>query len=86
MEEVFDNKLVVKASNGEDVTISVLDIIDSIEFNKSFMIYSMDGNDSVYASILNETDTTFSLDAITDKSEWDYINAHINKTVSEAGM
>ena len=85
MEEEFDNKLVVRASNGEDVTISVLDIIDSIEFNKSFVIYSM-GSEDVYASVLNETDTTFSLDAITDQSEWDYINAMINKTVSEMGM
>ena len=83
-EEVFDNKLVVKAANGEDVTISVLDIIDSIEFNKSFMIYSLDGSDGVFASVLDETDTTFSLNALTDKKEWDYINAQINKTVSEA--
>ncbi len=86
MEDNFDNKLVVKSPNGNDVSISVLDIVDSLEFNKSFMIYSLDGDDSVYASILDETDTTFALNAITDKNEWDYINAYINKTISEAGM
>lgn len=86
MEEIFDNKITVKSPNGNDVSISVLDIVDSLEFNKSFMIYSMDGDEGVYASILDETDTTFALNAITDKKEWDYINAYINKTINEAGM
>lgn len=83
MTETIDNKLTVKAANGQDVTISVLDIIDSIEFNKSFMIYSVDGDDGVFASILDETDTTFALNAITDKMEWDYINAQIDMALKE---
>jgi hypothetical protein len=83
MNETIDNQLTVKAANGQDVTISVLDIIDSIEFNKSFMIYSVDGDDGVFASVLDETDTTFALNAITDKMEWDYINAQIDMTLKE---
>lgn len=85
MEEEFDNKLVVKGQDGNDLTISVLDIIDSLEFNKSFMVYSIEGADSVYASVVNETDTTYTLDAITEQKEWDFVNAKINKTVVEAG-
>ena len=69
-----------------DVTISVLDIIDSLEFNKSFMVYNIDGSDAVYASVLNESSTTYSLDAITEQKEWDFINAQINKAISEAGV
>ncbi len=68
-----------------DITISVLDIIDSLEFNKSFMVYNIDGSDAVYASVLNESSATYSLDAITEQKEWDFINAQINKTVREAG-
>ncbi len=86
MEEEFSNKLVIKGQDGMDVTISVLDIIDSLEFNKSFMVYNIDGSDAVYASVLNESSTTYSLDAITEQKEWDFINAQINKAISEAGV
>ncbi len=85
MEEEFSNKLVIKGQDGMDITISVLDIIDSLEFNKSFMVYNIDGSDAVYASVLNESSATYSLDAITEQKEWDFINAQINKTVREAG-
>ena len=86
MEEEFSNKLVIKGQDGMDITISVLDIIDSLEFNKSFMVYNIDGSDAVYASVLNESSATYSLDAITEQKEWDFINAQINKTVREAGV
>ncbi len=86
MEEEFNNKLVIKGQDGNDMTISVLDIIDSLEFNKSFMVYNIEGSDAVYASVLNESSATYSLDAITEQKEWDFINAQINKVVSEAGV
>ncbi len=86
MEEDFSNKLVIKGQDGNDMTISVLDIIDSLEFNKSFMVYYIEGSDAVYASVLNESSTTYSLDAITEQKEWDFINAQINKVVNEAGV
>lgn len=77
-----DNKLKVTIEDGSEVTVSVLDIIDSLEFNKTFIIYIVnDNNENIFASILNETETTFSLDTITDKREIDYINSEIDRVV-----
>ena len=80
-----DNKLKVTIEDGSEVTVNVLDIIDSLEFNKTFIIYTVnDNNENIFASILNETETSFSLDTITDKREIDYINAQIDKAVEGA--
>lgn len=77
-----DNKLKVTIEDGSEVTVNVLDIIDSLEFNKTFIIYTVnDNNENIFASILNETETTFSLDTITDKREIDYINSEIDRVV-----
>ena len=77
-----DNKLKVTIEEGSEVTVNVLDIIDSLEFNKTFIIYTVnDNNENIFASILNETETTFSLDTITDKREIDYINSEIDRVV-----
>lgn len=82
MEE--NNKLVVTAENGQDVTINVLDIIDSEEFDKTFMIYNIDGNnEAIFASILNEKEDTFSLDTITNQKEIDFINKEIDRVIDE---
>ena len=55
MEEVFDNKLTLKNENGVDVSINVFDIVDSEEFDKTFIIYSLvDDSNVLYASILKE--------------------------------
>ena len=80
MEE--NNKLVVTAENGQEVTINVLDIIDSEEFNKTFMIYNIDGNEeAVFASILNEKEDTFSLDTISEPKEVEFVNKEIDRIV-----
>ncbi len=77
-----DNKLKVTIEDGSEVTVNVLDIIDSLEFNKTFIIYTVnDNNENIFASILNETETTFSLDTITNKNEIDYINKEIDRVV-----
>ncbi len=79
-----NNKLVVTAENGQDVTINVLDIIDSEEFDKTFMIYNIDGNnEAVFASILNEKEDTFSLDTITEQREIEFINHEIDRVIQE---
>ena len=36
-----DNKLKVTIEDGSEVTVNVLDIIDSLEFNKTFIIYTV---------------------------------------------
>lgn len=79
-----DNKLKVTIEDGSEVTVNVLDIIDSLEFNKTFIIYTINNEeDTIFSSILNETETTFSLDTITDQKEIDFINNEIDKVVSE---
>ena len=82
MEE--DNKLTIEIETGEKVKINVLDIIDSYAFNKSFIIYNFEGEeDEVYASILNEGETTCSLDTITDPEEIQYITSEIERVLAE---
>ena len=79
-----DNRLTVTAEDGTRVEINVLDIIDSYTYNKTFMIYTFTNeNETIFASILNETDTSYSLDTITSQEEIDYINSEINRVCNE---
>lgn len=80
MIDEMENKLTIKIEDGSSVTINVLDIIDSYTYNKTFMIYTLDGeNKTVFASVLNESDVTYSLDTITDEEELNYINSEITR-------
>ena len=80
----FENQLTVETDRGEKVKLNVLDIIDSYAFNKSFIIYNFeDEPDSVYASILNEGENTYSLDTITNQEEIDYITSEIERVLAE---
>lgn len=84
MEEEFNNKLNVALSDGTPVTISVMDIIDSNVYGKTFVIYYVSNKtDVLFASILNETDEGYSLDPITKKEEIDYINKEIDRVSVE---
>ena len=79
-----NNKLKVTIEDGTVVDVNVLDIVDSLEFNKTFIIYTINNEeDTIFSSILNETETTFSLDTITDQKEIDFINNEIDRVVSE---
>lgn len=79
-----NNKLKVTIEDGTVVDINVLDIVDSLEFNKTFIIYTINNEeDTIFSSILNETETTFSLDTINDQKEIDFINNEIDRVVSE---
>lgn len=83
MEEV-SNKLEVTIEDGTTVTVNVLDFVDSLEFGKTYIIYIVnDQSDTVFASILNETEDSYSLDTITDPKELDFINNEIDRVVSE---
>lgn len=75
MNEEYNNKLTLKNEMGIDVTINIFDIIDSEEFDKTFVIYSLEGDqNTLYASILNEEELTYSLDTIEKKEEIDYVD------------
>lgn len=83
MEEI-SNKLEVTIEDGTTVTVNVLDFVDSLEFGKTYIIYTVnDQSDTVFASILNETEDSYSLDTITDPKELDFINNEIDMVVSE---
>lgn len=83
MEEV-SNKLEVTIEDGTTATVNVLDFVDSLEFGKTYIIYTInDQSDTVFASILNETEDSYSLDTITDQKELDFINNEIDRVVSE---
>lgn len=83
MEEV-SNKLEVTIEDGTTVSVNVLDFVDSLEFGKTYIIYTVnDQSDTIFASILNETEDSYSLDTITDQKELDFINNEIDRVVSE---
>ena len=84
MEDKMDNKLTITIEDGTTAVINVLDIIDSYVYDKTFMIYTFDNeNQTIFASVLNEGDTSYSLDSITSKDEINYINSEINRVASE---
>lgn len=79
-----ENILNVTAEDGSTISVRVLDIIDSVKFNKSFIIYTVNGDDSnIFASILNESESSYSLDLISDEEEINYINQEIDRVVEE---
>ena len=79
-----ENILNVTAEDGSTISVRVLDIIDSAKFNKSFIIYTVNGDDSnIFASILNESESSYSLDLISDEDEINYINQEIDRVVEE---
>lgn len=83
MEDV-SNKLEVTIEDGTTVTVNVLDFVDSLEFGKTYIIYTVnDQSNTIFASILNETEDSYSLDTITDQKELDFINNEIDRVVSE---
>lgn len=82
--EDISNKLEVTIEDGTTVTVNVLDFVDSLEFGKTYIIYTVnDQSDTIFASILNETEDSYSLDTITDQKELDFINNEIDRVVSE---
>lgn len=79
-----DNILKVTVEDGSIVDVKVLDVIDSAKFNKTFIIYTVNGDESnVFASILNEKEESYSLDTIKEQDEIDYINEEIDRVVEE---
>lgn len=79
-----DYKLKVAIEDGSQVELDVLDIIESIEFDKTFIIYTVNGNkENIFASILNESENDYSLDTISSDDEIDFINEEIDRIVEE---
>lgn len=84
MEEEFNRKLKLTDENGLPIVINVIDILDENEFNKEFIIYTLEGDDdTIFASVLNEKEDSYSLDAINNDNEINYVNEYIDKLVEE---
>lgn len=84
MMDTFNNLLEVTSERGDLIQIKVYDVLDENQYNKTFVIYTLAGEDStIFASILNETDTDYSLDSITNSDELQYINNEIDMIVNE---
>lgn len=78
--EELDTKLTVKL-DGNDVIIDVIDIVESPEYKKEYIFYTISGvpNQEIFASVLNESEESYSLDTIEDDEEFDYVNQLIAK-------
>ena len=80
----MDNKLMVNLENGTKEDIEVLDIIDSSVFKKTFIIYiTSSDQDKIYASILNEKESSYSLDKIENQDEIKYISSEVQRVIDE---
>lgn len=78
------NTLELNDENGNRVKINVLNIIDSDEYKKSFIIYNIEGNnEKIYASILDEGEFSYTLQTITNESELNYVSFEIKKLFEE---
>ncbi len=85
MNSEFDNILEINLEDGSKAKIEVLDIIRTNVYNKTFIIYKFENDESnIFASILNEKSKTYSLDTITNEDEINYINSEINRVVSSS--
>lgn len=81
-----DNKLNVMTENGNMISIVVIDIIESVEFNREYIIYSLDNDEEdskIYASILEEDETSYTLKTIESDEEWKYVDEIINRLAEE---
>lgn len=81
----MDNILRVTMNNGEEIEITVLDIIKT-NFNnidKEYIIYTIPGSEEVVVSILNENETSYSIDTIEDESEFKYVEKFLLELTKE---
>ena len=84
MNEEFNNKLEVTIEDGTTVRVNVLDIVDSLEFNKTYVIYTVNEEETtIFASILNEDEDSYTLETITNQREIDFIDKEIDRVVEE---
>ena len=85
-----DNILVITDENGNESKIEVLDIFSLEEYpGKEYIFYtkgeiSNDGEyEQTYVSILNEDETSATLEAIEDELEFTQVQKYINQSIKE---
>ena len=85
-----NNILLITDENGDEVKIEVLDIFSVDEYpGKEYIFYtkgeiSNDGEyEQTYVSILNEDETSATLEAIDDELEFTVVQKHIHQKIKE---
>lgn len=83
-----ENILTVNSENGKKIKLNVIDIIAIEELNKEYIIYTIEGenSDNIYASILIEDETTYTIKTIENDEEWEIVQNIINEmSVNQEG-
>ena len=78
-----NNILKLKTDNNGEVEIEVLDIINNGLQNKDYIVYRLRDKDDVLISILNQTETGFSLDTIEDANEFREIENYLASKIND---
>ena len=78
-----NNILKLKTDNNGEVEIEVLDIINNELQNKDYIVYRLRDKDDVLISILNQTETSFSLDTIEDANEFREIENYLASKIND---
>lgn len=88
----FDENYVLTVMNedGKSFNIEVLNIVNIEGSDKEYVIYILEndvvdneGNQNIYASILDETNDTVTLKTIENNDEWNKIQEIINQMFAE---
>lgn len=74
-----ERTLIVTSENGEKIKLNVIDIIYIEELKKEYIVYTVGENDSVFASILNESEDSFEISTIKNNDEWEIVQGIIDE-------
>lgn len=81
-----DNFIKVKTEEGTDIILEVLDMANDVNTNKTYIVYRLLNNDDIFISILNEKESSFSIDTIDDVDEFNAVEQFfIDKLENSSG-
>ena len=81
-----DNFIKVKTEDGTDIVLEVLDMANDVNTNKTYIVYRLLNNDDIFISILNEKESSFSIDTIDDVDEFNAVEQFfIDKLENSSG-
>ena len=88
MENILDStKQEIKVIDRGIIYLTGIDRIikfDSLEFNKTYVIYTVNEEETtIFASILNEDEDSYTLETIINQREIDFIDKEIDRVVEE---
>lgn len=69
----MNNELVVTDESGNNKKINVIDIVQDNQTGKEYIFYTEQDKDEINASILSESEESYSLETIEDDKEWELV-------------